>query len=857
MAAATVRAQEPLVPAAPLMAPTESGPAAGPGLLTAAGARRALELGMPSVSAAMYSQLLDSPAVQGSARQALVLSLVTAKLDAGDMTGAEAALKTYVGLPGSDYHLRAGLIAAGQRRYEAARAEVAAIKVEELSSEDRAWFYFLQGVVAFVARDDARAEKAFQQGYSAAVSDLQRARFWLARKQVHLSLGQSSEATVSELRAQADKFQGKQQGYNASLLYAVALHGLGRRSESIASLQQLLRSLPPQERGVIDDTRLVMGLVAGAEEGIGRNALEDLLTLGNDLDKQRVALQLLRRASTSVATRGRLQAKLTQLIGESRPHPILEELLVFRAELGMEEPLAERDYGQIEGDANALLERFPGSQLKPAALGVLVRMAWERKRYRTAATYAERAREALPAGPARAELGVLQAEAYFRAGDFRSAADGFASALAEVPEGVSAGALMFQRVQASIEAERSGPVSGARFAAAGALLDQLANDRRFDPLSQWQAEWNLARALQAAGQTSTALARVNRLRERPDAEVPSDLRVRMAWLQASLSFEAGAAEQTVALAGQLEASTEGVGAELKAMVVAQARLLQAKANLSLGRDAVALAQLAALREQLPRSEEAVYSYIVEANYLESKNNLVEAQTRLIRLADEFRESDYAPLALYQAALVAEQRGDAFAREAYRLLEKIVVEHPQSDLLFYTRLKQGDLLRKLNEFGSAQQIYESLVTRFAQHQEVLLAELALGACHRAQIASDASHMDSALAIFERLLFRSSAPADIRIEAGLQYGDLQVQRGNPDQAYSAWWPLVETFVVNPNNARTLGASGRHFLARILVRTAELLEQRGQTKDARNAYQLLIDSGLPGAEFVRSRLARPTGG
>ena len=49
---------------------------------------------------------------------------------------------------------------------------------------------------------------------------------------------------------------------------------------------------------------------------------------------------------------------------------------------------------------------------------------------------------------------------------------------------------MYQQVGAEI--------AGGRLTEAGERIDGWAEDARFDAVSRWQAEWNLARALQAA-----------------------------------------------------------------------------------------------------------------------------------------------------------------------------------------------------------------------------------------------------------------------------------------------------------------------------------------------------------------------
>ncbi len=89
--------------------------------------------------------------------------------------------------------------------------------------------------------------------------------------------------------------------------------------------------------------------------------------------------------------------------------------------------------------------------------------AWEQHRYRTAADYAAKAGSELPQGTVRAEFSVLVAESWFRAGDYRSAADAYAAALREHPEGIRPSVLMFQWIQSEIEAgadPRGGPRHG-------------------------------------------------------------------------------------------------------------------------------------------------------------------------------------------------------------------------------------------------------------------------------------------------------------------------------------------------------------------------------------------------------------
>ncbi|MGC4071236.1 MAG: hypothetical protein QM760_01685 [Nibricoccus sp.] len=132
------------------------------------------------------------------------------------------------------------------------------------------------------------------------------------------------------------------------------------------------------------------------------------------------------------------------------------------------------------------------------------------------------------------------------AADYRTAADAYGAALAEVPAGVPAGDLMFQRVLSAIN---SGQLDVAE-----TIVDEYARDPRLDADVRWQMEWNLARALQAADAVPKAYARVNLLLDKPTSGgLPSDvsLRVSIAWLQARLAFENNDPARTLVLAEKL------------------------------------------------------------------------------------------------------------------------------------------------------------------------------------------------------------------------------------------------------------------------------------------------------------------
>ena len=849
LAATGLWAQEPLHTPTPLTSGSKLKTISpGSSTLSLLAAQRAQELGFPSAAVLLYQEMLQQTVEN---REQVSLALVTALLDDGRIAEAKEVLNNFIGLKGPEWKLRAGLVAAQSGEFAEAGEAVSSLVAEDLPSADRGWYYFLLGVLADVAGDPSGGRAQFEKAETLATSTIARARFVLARQQARLRMGSVDETLAEEARKNMERLQGRRAGYGFARSYATMLDLLGRKSEAVAVLQKQLLFLPTEEKNERDDFQLLLGLIAGPQDGPGRVALINLLTDGSDPLKQRSALFILSRALKNTSDASFLRRELDRLLATDSVHPILEELLLVRAQMR----LAARNYQQAEMDARSLLEKFPGSQHKTEAYGILTGSAWEQLRYRAAADQATKAREELSTtqlSQVRAELGVLIAEAWFRARDFPNAADAYTAVLREVPSGVATGDLMFQRVLSDINA--------GRLDLALQQLDLMADDVRFDIVNRWRAEWNLARALQNDGQTAQAYQRVNMLLDAKAANVlnlPAELRARMIWLQAKLSLQAGQPDQTIKLVDALAQSLPpDIPENLSREVSSSGALLKAEASFKLGDKEVAIELLQKIRTEYPRSDAAIYSIIIEAGYYADQDQTAEAQRLYTKLADDFPDNlTYAPYALYQAALQAERWGqDINLEEANNKIEELVTRYAGSPLVFYARLKQGDLFRKLNQFPQAQQAYETLVNNYQNHDDVILAQLALAECHNAQSINDINHADRAIALFEQLRDRVDAPVDVRVEAGFNLGYLMFRRGQPDRAEETWWrDVVTAFLLDEKLAVDLGSKGRYWMTRTLLELGALYELQAKLEQARGAWSLIISTGLPGSALAKDRLSR----
>jgi hypothetical protein len=846
-------AQIPAVAPAPLLAPKElAGLGSGEALLELEAAQRAAELGFSTAARASYERVLGRTDLPADARNRAAQGLAVVEIASGRLDEAEAALGRGADLVSAQTRLRRGLIAL-LRKDAAAASLVETLRPEEVPVEEASWVYVAQGMLADSRGQYDRAQLAYGQAESRAVAELARAQMLLARERARLLFGQATAEQVPMLQRQMDQFQGRPVGFTAAGQQAVVLDQLGRKAEAQAVLQRQLAMVTAGDREAADRLRLLQALISGPGSAVGLNALRQLFAGAVQPEMQRIALQLLANAAGDPDVGAGLRRELDVQIALKPAPKILDDLLLYRARLA----LARQDYDRAEADARTLLADFPGSPDRKPAFNVLVSVAWELRRYRTAAEAITQLQGELGPEPLRGPFAVLLAESYFRAQDYRNAAGAYALALQErtLPAGVTRGTLMFQQVLALLLADRPAQTDEAL-----QVLDRLAGEPEFDAANRWQAEWNTVKTLQVRGQTARAYERLNRvLGAETFGAAPAELRLRLAWLQAKLSLEAGKPAATLDLVAKLlegpagEANT-AVPAALRQETAGTARLLRAQALLELRREDDGLAELAELRRVFPGSDPAVYSFIIQAKYLSALGQTVEAQQLLIQLANEHASSPYAAYALYEAAGNAERRGeDRHSEEAFRILHDLVEKFPGNDLVFYAQLRQGDLLRKLNQLGPAQVMYEAIVNRFPAHRDVALAELALADTLFAQVTADSSRLGSALARYERLFDLPSAPAEVRIEAGFKEGYALAMRGNSAEARRALWLVADRFLVDPTVRAPLGEKGRYWLGRTLLVYADLCEKAKAGQEAREAYELTLRSGVWGENTAKAALAR----
>jgi hypothetical protein len=857
---------------------------------TAAG-RDALRAGLPNLAQGLFAQALSAPGLDPAERDALNLDLATAWL-ALDQTGnATLALQAVGAKDSGGYALLAALLAARSEQWPEAATQFARVNPDELSAEDRPWYYAAQGLLAEQAKDAASAQVAWQRAVDAAATPLQKAQFEAAEWRGQMMM--TDEATpelAALLQQRAKDYAGDPSaGVQFAKEYAIVLDKLGEKDAAVAVVTKLLDGMPDEDADAKDSVRLLLALLdptsARAQLEL-KNVLQEhrAQPTQQELQTQEIALTLLESMlvnnSELAGDPAGLQTILNDLINSQPRHPLQDRLYLLQAQLA----LSQGQLAEASASAHRLLDEYAGSSVHQEAWGLLAYIAWKSDppHYRDEADYLHRLWAEMPDGPERTRLAGLLADAYFQSGDYPEAAAAYTALLGSANPLEARKDLLLRAVQSDILASRQDPTHLDQARLDDALqLAEGAAAQGIAPADRWEAEWNVLTALRDAGREADAFKHVDQLLGADQAAgLSPGYRVRLRWLAARLAVDVSdpsATTRAQALADELNAlPAEGVPPDLDKDLLNK---LKAQALLMQGQAAYYQNQMAAyhqyfdkLRTDYKDSEAAIYSTFFEARALAAAGETAEAERLMNDLADTYKDSPYAPLALYESALYAEARAAVYVdaqgqpndplEDALGRLE-VFVERDHDPkyaaiydpLMYQVLLLQGDLERKDGNFETALTVYNVLLQDYPESDPNRpRAELDQADCLVEMSGKDATRREEAQSALERLMNLPSLPVDARVEAGFKLGYMLARDENPDDAAQAYYAVVRHFLDDETLAAELGPQGRYWMSRCLFELADLYEQKNQFETAKQLYNQVLEHNLPGQALASARLKPP---
>ena len=818
-----------------------------------AAADRALGAGLALLAEGLYRDLLEMPGVAPQGMADLQIQLAASLIAQRRYIAARSVLKSIPEAGQTDvYDLYLAVSAYGDGRNvdrETLKRSLGRVSEATLKPGELPWLYLLKGLSAELTGRSEAVAPAFKKARAAAVSEAQRAFFDSLILREEILKSPASDALAVEVRTQLDNFAGTAAAYPYAREYAIILHNQGRDEEAITVITQELAS-PRSGYGSREREQLLLlkGLLYGADTLSGRDALRALVREGKSREVMVVALQLLARASSDLE-QAELTDFLNSMIAQVEPHPLLGQMYYIRSQLA----LARGETAVAEADARLLLEQFPGLSEITNVYRLLAYAALQRTpaQYRAAADFLIQLRDQTEGVEGRRALNRLIGDCYFLNEDYRNAVD-FYQAARSKGVGVDHDGELFLRL---VTAE----VRGGQIEAALKLIDEADFSGSISVSDRWRAEWNVALALQSAGELDAALKRVRLLLgDDTSSSVPIALDLRLRWLEVRLALMAGDTESVQARVDALlaridslpEVALDPSPAEVR-LLRTEVLLLQADILIGLGDSMSGMAVLSGLRTGYAESSAAERSYLTEANYHASIGDFEAAQETLLELASKYETSELAAQALFEAALYCERRGPAYFAEAVRVHHDLTERYPTDELFFSARLKQGDLLRQMNKFPGAQIIYEDLIHSFPEHPRRYVAELSRADCMLALAKEDKEQLKDVALTLERLMNMPNLPIDFQAEVGYKWGFALMQREAVDEAQVVFMLIYG--LLDGEDATRLGPPGRYWMSRALLELGTRLEESGELAEARNVYLQMVAYNLPGRNLAKSRADR----
>lgn len=812
---------------------------------------RLLQSGLTSLSENLCRDLLQMPGLSADDFARLQLQLAKTLISQRQFVAARALLKSLPKSYRTDaYYLYLAISAYGDGRKvdeNLLSRSLAQLDASALPAEDMPWFFLLEGLAAEVFGLTQEVGDAFKKAREAALTEAQKAFFdGLILREAFLR-APTDQSLIKSVRNRWNRLSGTAAAYPFVRQYVIILHGQGNTEEAIEIINLELATVGAgYENRQREQLLLLKSVLYGVDTVSGRDTLRTLLREGKNRETLATALQLL-ASQNDPSVQDELADFLNILIAQKEPHPMLGQLYYLRSQIALERGETE----VAETDAKLLLEQFPGLSNITNVYRLLAYASLQKKppQYRAAADFLVRMRDQSEVLPDRQIVNRLIGDCYFLNGDYLNAVDFYQIAIEKSEVSGELEDFFLPLITAAV---RSGQIDIAL-----KYLEDADLEGRIPVADRWQAEWNVSLALQANGQLDGALSRVQSLlTDSGKRSVPTALDLRFRWFELRLimllSRLEGLHSNADALLERIKSIPEGAldDSEIE-LLRTEVLLLKADLLIKTGESASGIALLKTLRTDFAKSSAAEQSYLTEAGYYASIGDFKAAKEALLSLASDYESSPLAPQALYEAGIYSGRLGADKFVDAVRIFDDLTKRYPNHPLYFFARLRQGNLLRQMNDFAAAQIIYEDLIRSFPEHSRRYLAELSRAECMLALAKRDPAQFRNIALKLEQLLDIPNLPVDFKVEVGFKWGFALQQSGAENDAQEAFALIVSQFLLE--DGIQLGATGRYWMSRLLLELGSSLEEQGELTEARRIYRKMIAYNLPGRNLAQSRATR----
>ena len=839
--------QESEIPLAMRIGDTQEGAPSRQSYLSLMSAKSAMDYGFFSIAEKIYQELLEKPdELDPDTIREIKEQLVAVLLNRGKLPQAKAVFGELSGDESDNYRFLHLLLL----YQEGASVETLDAALLELQGTDlgpdQAWVDMVRGILLARKGNVAESRRELDQALNKTVNNFQRSWMEALVWREEILSGEVSETLAISLKTQLDNAVNPLVASQLVQQYAIVLKALNREQEAARTIEVQLSVLTDAQREQKDRLLMFLALLTGSESGKARYAIEDILLKGKS---ERIRSMAFYFWLSSVQLETGNDVQFLNGVLQARPDDVLKNEFSYVLAL---RSFYQGDFESCSRWIDQILHSNAEKKLQESCLRMLIAVCWSQKppQYRLATEHLQRLKAMTESPVEQDRLSLLIADSYFLNGDYENALPNYRylSGVETLPG--ERDEILYKLTSCYL---RIGNIDGAR-----PILDEFHENGGQTRELVWGSEWNFNLELVTQNRSEEAIQRLENLNSSLNPQ-PGEVwnyaaKMRLGWLIGFLHFQNQDYAQCVELC---EATTELYQIfppdqqTALSVVLDEVRLLYARALFAQGRENTALGMLQQLRDN-GNAETAASSYMIEARYYWSRSDMVNAQRALVRLADQYPTSQYAPVALYEAAMNVESRGtESSDQEAIRLYERISSDFPNHPLNFMSKLRQGDLLRKSNQFASAIQFYESMLREYSGDERLYLVEMALGESYLALGSTRADYIDEATRILERIFDLSNLPVEVRIEAGTKAASGLIKVNRNYRAQELLWRVVLSVISEPESTYRLGASGRYWLARAALMLSEQLIDNGETAEVYRLLEMAERMHLPGVNLIRNRL------
>ncbi len=808
-------------------------------------ARSALDNGLASVAEAIITSVLSSeetldPDLVLDLKGTLFLSL----LNQGKIQEVEAMIDELV--DHKDFPVFDLFLTYYTENDVSVLEEKLSVLLDEEITRTNPWVVLLEGIVTYRKGDFLEANSYFERALALAVNSYQENQFEILIWREELMSGAGEESLVISLEMEIERTVNPTVRSQLTQQLAIALVSLDRRREAIDALELQLSLLGSDDRAQKDRLLMMIALLSERQSGKAKVVLEEILREGSSARLREMAFY---SWVSAIDFESGDDFSMIEALLLSRPNDELRNHFLYVHSL---KRFFEGDFEGSKVALNQLIEVESTDAIQSSALRLMVGICWSQTpaQYRLAAEHLLRLIQLETDEREKFRLRRYIADSYFLNNDFENALPYYQQVLSDDQiSSENRDKVMFNLTTCHLQ---MGNVDAAKMVLDGIYSQQPALHELI-----WASEWNLNQYLVAGGRIDEAIERLEALKFNEASDETGgwfkESKLRRQWL---LSFLYLRKNQFLVCLDSCEAALEtedqhdGENDQIAALF-GELKLLKARALLALDEKTQAFAVFQSIRATaLP--ETAAASYVFQARYHWNSGELLEAQDALVTLADRYPNSQYAPVALYEAAVNAEQqRQENSDQEAIALFERIATEFPEHPLNFISRLKQGDLLRRSNQFQLAVPFYENLLEEFAGDARLHLIEIALAESYLALGSSRREYTEEGIRIFERLADLNSIPVEVRIESAVKASAGLDKLGRGFRAEEMIWRAVGMIRSEQLDSVVLESTGRYWLARGILMLGEKLSERGQNLELYRLIDLAESMNLSGIELLRSHL------